>query len=241
MSGRYGLLYGVDIQGVQDVQRGYYILHVETAVCVYPYFQFVGGEPGADGSEHRYLVVEVYSSYFQLDTAETVGDFFLQARQHLLQASHPDKAVNLNGAFSLGERGGKIYSPASVREIQKGLFQTELYRREIGEVSAYTQGHVCQSLYQLVLITWSCFLAQALEDGSLADAEPGGVRFVPHLYDVGEFCVHHSARGASRGFELQRVGSESESHQPGNLGNCPKSGSRFSRNAFLPSCASSIR
>lgn len=145
--------------------------------------------------------------------------------------------------------GGEERACASAGKVEECGFEAEAHGRvsrkegRNGRNGWDGEGvDVGTQMGQAVLIVGNVVGAESAEDGAFAYAEAPGVGRVEDFDEEGLLLGHYLARCARGLAEVQRAGGElGLEHQPGNLGNWSKSGSRFSRKAFFPSWASAMR
>ena len=203
------------------------------------------------------FVLEVDGAYLQFDAVKPLVHLGLQACEHLVEVAHPYESVDAYALFAACEGSVVDDAPAAVLQVE----QCRLYAEEHGGIGA-------QCVVVDAAALRLCSSQQACQHGlvfcvgqSVATEVGQGSTFAPTLYggSPGVFCRDHpgsprgvhAARRSRRLLEVQHLFVERQLYVHcfgvvvyrrscyGSLGYLEKSGLRFSRNAFPPSCASS--
>ena len=194
------------------------------------------------------LILKADSADFQFDTTETGCHFLLYPGEHRVKVAHPDKPVYRNPRLSLREVR-IVQCPTARQEMTERRFQSEQDGRIVAQdiriqfSPALFQPPASPGKYILVIgkvVTTQCRQRSALSYSRPARIVGRGQMKIPHF--PGRI---HPAGSPRRLLEMQQPGDNLylAVHYgcQGNLGYCLKLGLRFSRNAFLPSWASSVR
>ena len=179
----------------------------EGTVGIHADLDLPGGVPGADAGEEFEFALEVDGADLDLDAAESLPEFVLEAKGHLLEIAHPDQSVDGNAVLAIRKGGGEVrFAPQLGFQPAQGRLQSEADRRVVGPLfraGRFAVGDPAAQFLQAFSVIGAVVARKASEYGAFAHR---GVSRVGEGEKPGLLAVQHSARGAGGFLEEKPVG-----------------------------------
>ena len=130
------------------------------------------GVPGADAGEEFEFAFEVDGADLDLDAAESLPEFVLEAKGHLLEIAHPDQSVDGNAVLAVREGRGEVrFAPQLGFQPAQGHLQPEADRGVVGplfRVGRFAVGDPAAQFLQAFSVIGAVVARKSSEYGAFA-------------------------------------------------------------------------